>query len=86
MKYKLKKNKNSVGTYSFRCSTEDLNNLDKARLKLNSFNQYANFSKSDLILMALEDFCNRVNQGLVEIQINIKEKKITFDLQKTKRK
>ena len=86
MKYKLKKTKNSAGSFSFRTNTEDLNRLDNAQKKINEFSPYLNFSKSDLVQMAMEDFCNRINEGLVEIQINIKEKKVIFDLQKTKRK
>jgi len=86
MKYKLKKTKNSAGSFSFRTNAEDLNRLDNAQKKINEFSPYLNFSKSDLVQMAMEDFCNRINEGLVEIQINIKEKKVIFDLQKTKRK
>lgn len=68
----------------FKCNQEEKNYFQKALEKLNSIS-ILQFSLSDFLRMGVIDLSERINNEIIKIELDIPERKIIFDLAKTKR-
>ena len=69
----------------FKVNTAEKDYYNSALEKLNDIS-ILNFTMSDFQRMALEDLSDRILQGVVKISVDIPNRRITFDLEPTKRK